>query len=295
MLKIECPRTGVSAEKCNWVERKGQVRDAPGIGVIKCEECLLVTHSSDLSGRVNYESGSMHKWTVGYGDANLAKPTADIERRRQAILALQETDEIKTVLDFGCGSGEMLRAMDGQFRTFGIEPDKSAREQSQGVCEMIWESAESALASGRNFDLVSLFHVIEHLYDPYEELQRIKSLLRPGGLIVIETPNSNDALLTKYDSDAFQNFTYWSHHPMLHSHDSLATLVLKNGFTVIENRGVQRYDLANHLYWLSKGEPGGHDVWSDLVSEKTSKEYAKDLARSEISDTLWLVARNKFN
>ena len=78
-------------------------------------------------------------------------------------------------------------------------------------------------------------------------------MLKPGELIVIETPNAYYALVTKYGFNTFQNFTYWLHHPILHSHESLATLVLRIGFSIVENMGLQRYGLANHLYWLVKG------------------------------------------
>ena len=140
-------------------------------------------------------------------------------------------------------------------------------------------------------DVVSLFHVVEHFYDPTIELQRIHNLLRPGGLVVIETPNSDDALLSKYENSEFQNFTYWSHHPMLHSHKSLQALVERNNFTVLENLGIQRYDLNNHLYWLSKGLPGGHEVWRGKTSDDAIEGYAKSLIANKTCDTLWLVAQ----
>ena len=140
-------------------------------------------------------------------------------------------------------------------------------------------------------DVVSLFHVVEHFYDPTIELQRIHNLLRPGGLVVIETPNSDDALLSKYENSEFQNFTYWSHHPMLHSHKSLQALVERNNFTVLENLGIQRYDLNNHLYWLAKGLPSGHEVWSGSLSVEAIESYARSLKATKTCDTLWLVAQ----
>lgn len=81
-------------------------------------------------------------------------------------------------------------------------------------------------------------------------------------------------MLVKYELNVFQNFNYWSHRPMLHSHESLATLVLRNGFSIVENVGLQRYGLSNHLYWLVKGQPGGHDIWSNLLTEQSNNNYA---------------------
>ena len=143
------------------------------------------------------------------------------------------------------------------------------------------------------FDFVTLFHVVEHFYDPDTELRNIRKVLKPNGLILIETPNSQDALLTKYASEKFRKFTYWSHHPMLHSHKSLEALVNRSGFTVLENLGCQRYGLANHLYWLREGKPGGHEVWSDFIDVETESEYEKDLVSLHLNDTLLLVAIHK--
>jgi 2-polyprenyl-3-methyl-5-hydroxy-6-metoxy-1,4-benzoquinol methylase len=41
------------------------------------------------------------------------------------------------------------------------------------------------------FDAVTMFDVIEHLVDPMDALRRIRSVLRPGGLLVVTTPNIN--------------------------------------------------------------------------------------------------------
>jgi len=291
MSGVQCPVSGGSSINCNWSSISGSVRDVPGVGVKQCQTCQLVTHTSDLRNRVNYESGSMHEWSVGYGELNLEKPETDIGRRMEALKILSESHKIETVLDFGCGTGEMLRAMSEFYTVSGVEPDQQAREKAQAFGNVIWDSAVDAISSGEKYDLVTLFHVVEHLYQPFVELERVKSLLHPGGILVIETPNANDALLTIYASKAFQQFTYWSHHPMLHSDSSLKSLLVNTGFSILEDGGVQRYNLANHLYWLSTGKPGGHDIWLDLVSQETNTQYQMDLIERKTCDTLWFVAR----
>ena len=289
-MNIECPSKGGQAEICAWKQRKGQVRDFPNVGVIQCQECKLVTHAQDLSDDVNYESGTMHNWASGYGDS-LPGPEADTLRRVIAINSLAKARNSDSILDFGCGSGGMLSAFATNFSVIGIEPDGGARNIAKDLGHTVFESAETALVNNLKVDIVTLFHVIEHFYDASVELNRILRLLRPGGLMVIETPNSMDVLLSKYESEEFSNFTYWSHHPMLHSHKSLEQLVKRCGFEILENSGVQRYDLNNHLYWLSKGRPGGHEVWRDFVSNGPAAAYENFLIEQEISDTLWMVAR----
>jgi len=289
-MKIECPIKGGRAEECGWNARVGQVRDFPSIGVIQCQTCYLVTHAQDLSGDVNYEAGSMHVWAQGYGDS-LPGPATDIARRVTSINSLATTNKKFSILDFGCGSGGMLSALSINYEVCGVEPDIYARETATSCGHKLFESAENAISNNVKVDVVTLFHVIEHFYNASYELEKIYDLLNPGGLIIVETPNSMDALLSKYQSLEFANFTYWSHHPMLHSHKSLEHLIERCGFKIIENSGVQRYDLNNHLYWMSSGHPGGHEIWKDFAPLVLVNEYAELLVSENISDTLWVVAQ----
>jgi 2-polyprenyl-3-methyl-5-hydroxy-6-metoxy-1,4-benzoquinol methylase len=197
---------------------------------------------------------------------------------------------ISSILDFGCGSGGMLSALANNFNVIGLEPDSGAREAAIRLGYEVFESVEIALVSKVQVDMVTLFHVVEHFYEASIELNQIFELLGPGGIVLIETPNSMDVLLSKYESEEFSNFTYWSHHPMLHSHRSLEKLVERSGFKIIENSGLQRYDLNNHLYWLSNGRPGGHVIWKNFLSKETVDAYEKSLIQAGVSDTIWLIA-----
>ena len=51
-------------------------------------------------------------------------------------------------------------------------------------------------------------------------------------------------------------------------------------------RQIQRYSLANHMYWLSKGQPGGHYKWAFLEDSETDNTYGNMLARLGIADTI---------
>jgi predicted SAM-dependent methyltransferase len=156
-------------------------------------------------------------------------------------------------------------------------------------------SIDELTKSSAKFDLVTLFHVVEHFYNPKIEFARIFELLNSGGHLIIETPNSEDALLTEYQSEAFSNFTYWSHHPMLHSRVSLSNLVTAAGFSNIEAKTVQRYGLANHLYWMTHQKAGGHVHWENKFSPSTETSYAQDLIKQGKADTLWLKAEKRVN
>ena len=167
----------------------------------------------------------MHDWAAGYGDS-LPGPANDIARRVASMRDLEMKYRFKSILDFGCGGGGIIKAFSTLYETLGIEPDLGARDLAIQNGAKVYESANLAIDDGVQVDVVSLFHVVEHFYDPTIELERIHNLLRPDGLVIIETPNSSDALLTKYANSEFQHFTYWSHHPMpvSYTHLTLPTI-----------------------------------------------------------------------
>ena len=291
-MDIFCPKTNSYSKSCHFVARKGKVRDFPEVGVQACSDCGMVTHSVDLSSNVDYRTGSMHRWSSEQKEIR-SKPDAEIPRRMDSIAILDAKFGFRNILDWGCGAGAMLKAMQNSYTVSGLEPDEALRQSLIQEGLIVYKDSNEISRSGNRFDLVTLFHVIEHFYNAKEELERIRSVMSPNGVILIETPNANDALLTIYENQAFENYTYWSHHPMLHSQNSLQLLLENNGFSILENSGCQRYNLANHLGWLSLGKPGGHTTLSHLFTTETLKNYSRDLVSGGTSDTLWIVASIK--
>jgi len=187
------------------------------------------------------------------------------------------------VLDFGCGAGVFLElAQPFAEKVSGVELE-------QRVCEHWKEKIEVFdiidKVSG-NFDLITAFHVVEHLKDPRKTLQTLAKKLDRNGRIVLEVPSANDALLTLYNSDAFQRFTYWSQHLFLFNSYTLTTLATQAGLKVSAIKNYQRYPISNHLHWLSQGKPGGHKIWGFLDSPELHAAYQNSLAANGMSDTL---------
>jgi hypothetical protein len=104
--------------------------------------------------------------------------------------------------------------------------------------------------------------------------------------MIIEVPNSDDALLTLYENYAFQNFTYWSQHLFLFNAKNMTDLIKQAGLKLNWIKHIQRYPLSNHLYWLSKNKPGGHKKWSFLNNKKLNAEYENQLASIGKTDTI---------
>ena len=136
------------------------------------------------------------------------------------------------------------------------------------------------------YDLITAFHMVEHLSDPIAVLKTLVVKLSKKGRMVVEVPNSEDALLTLYDASAFQHFTYWSQHLFLFNSETLRRLAKQAGLRIVSIQQYQRYSLSNHLHWLSQGKPGGHQKWAFLDSPGLNAAYANTLASVAKYDTL---------
>lgn len=98
------------------------------------------------------------------------------------------------VLDVGCSWGYLSREMlaRGNSSVVGMELDPELGERAREVCEqvLIGDVEEQELAfEPESFDAVLCGDVIEHLRDPEAFLRRLRPLLRPGGRLVVSTPN----------------------------------------------------------------------------------------------------------
>ena len=136
------------------------------------------------------------------------------------------------------------------------------------------------------YNIITMFHVLEHIPDPKSILSELSELLSNDGQIIVEVPNADDALLTLYHNEPFSHFTYWSCHLFLFTAENLKMLASQIGLKVNYIRQLQRYPLSNHLYWLAKGKPGGHQQWHFLDSPEINTAYEKSLASIGKCDTV---------
>jgi len=199
----------------------------------------------------------------------------------------------KSVLDFGSGAGGFCKLLRGVAQSvYAIEPDKETKSIYDSFGVSHYENF-SQVPHDLKFDCITAFHVFEHLTDPIATLNEMSDHLKDDGLIILEYPNANDALLTLYESDSFANFTYWSCHTMLFNKQTTKMMVDKSKMDVIVIEGIQRYPLSNHLHWLSKDKPGGHEKWDFLNTEEIDRAYHAVLDKQDRCDTIWAELKKK--
>lgn len=97
------------------------------------------------------------------------------------------------ILDVGCSSGAFLKsARRMQFKIEGVEPAPTAAATAKSDGFTVYQSGLENPEIPRNyFNVLTVFEVIEHLPDPKQFLEQCKSLLMPGGLLLINTGNTD--------------------------------------------------------------------------------------------------------
>lgn len=264
-----------------YTKRPGSVRNNKELEVRECSTCSLVYLSSfEHINKSFYEDSGMHATAVDI-DAWIRETDHDDNRRFDF---LQRAITNKSVLDFGCGvGGFLLKARSIASHVAGIELERRLKPWFEKNNLTVSESIDSVPDA---YDVITAFHVVEHLADPKKIIQSLAQRLNSGGEIIIEVPSSTDALLTIYNNEAFSHFTYWECHLFLFNDHTLRMLAAQAGLKVKYIKQVQRYPLSNHLYWLAQDKPGGHKQWAFFDSQKLNEAYEASLASIGACDTI---------
>ncbi|MBS1546413.1 MAG: class I SAM-dependent methyltransferase [Bacteroidetes bacterium] len=94
------------------------------------------------------------------------------------------------LLDVGCGTGDFLAYMQTQhFQVQGVEVSSAARGFAQAKGVKV-QPELAAIPITPAFDVITLWHVLEHVPDPMEALREIYARLSPGGLLVVAVPDN---------------------------------------------------------------------------------------------------------
>ncbi|WP_150465921.1 class I SAM-dependent methyltransferase [Francisella sp. SYW-2] len=263
--------------------RNGKCRDNDGIKILECMDCGLVylsdfSHITEKFYEENGQAKSNKKTKIFNSISSI-----DTQRRfEQFALKLAN----KRVLDFGCGEGEFLSKLQDENITQNLFSLEINKEYSYALNKQFDHFDSIDEVPDNSLDYITMFHVVEHLPDPVCILNKLYEKLKIGGRIIIEVPSSDDILIKTYKNQAFQDFTYWSCHLYLFNLYTLGKLIDKSLFKVDYIKQYQRYSLANHLYWLSKGMPSGHIKYAFLEDYTLNQEYSKKLAELGQCDTI---------
>ncbi|MCX7551306.1 class I SAM-dependent methyltransferase [Xanthomarina sp. F2636L] len=125
----------------------------------------------------------------------------DISLKRKLKLINSFSSNKKHLLDIGCGTGDFLQvAQQNNWTVYGIEPNRHARDiANKKTNHAVFEIEQLSKFEPNSFDVITLWHVLEHLPNLENQLSIFKQLLKPNGTLIIAVPNykSYDALYYK--------------------------------------------------------------------------------------------------
>ncbi|WP_372966195.1 class I SAM-dependent methyltransferase [Marinobacter sp.] len=258
------------------------VRDRQDINVLQCQKSGVIFLSrTDHIDLAHYDKKApTHQY--GLHKREIITTNNDTERRVQSFA---NTIRGKNWLDFGAGSGAVLDRLGLLAADYAaVEPQETTASFLSQLGHKVYRRIDSVPDS--KFDVITLFHVFEHLNSPLDILAELKKKLTPGGRLIIEVPHARDFLISKANCRAFKEHTFWSEHLILHTRVSLTAMLQAAGLEVEAVSGIQRYPLANTLYWLANGSSGGHIAWSQLCDNQLDRSWQSILGKMDLTDTI---------
>jgi ubiquinone/menaquinone biosynthesis C-methylase UbiE len=152
------------------------------------------------------------------------------------------------LLDVGCGNGDLLAYLRGRgWAVVGTEFSTSARKLARGRGISVHEGELRTIAfPADSFDAVTMLHVLEHVPDPLDELAEVRRILRDGGIVVIEVPNSDSLTFRLFGQQWYPLDV--PRHLQHFASETLRRSLEQAGFTIVRRQNFHHWDFMFTFY-----------------------------------------------
>lgn len=245
MFKVKCNLCGSDDNKIIAKHTRFEKND-----VLKCEVCDLVF----LKSRKDQESIEKFYQKEYREVPEILLQTAE-EMFNNPILQQDCVERIawikelygglsgKKVLDIGSCSGYFLDKLSSEgAEVVGVELNKEHSDYARSLGSTVYSEPIEDLDFDCDFDLVVMFHTLEHVCDPTSVIQAVYSALVDGGSFMGEVPNQDDWRIKIFDNEVVKRFHYDPNHYYYFSPDTLNKYLGKCGFDNILLETVERYN-----------------------------------------------------
>jgi len=138
------------------------------------------------------------------------------------ILEHKKTNDINNILDVGCGLGALLASISDKIKNidlYGVEVSRFASKHAAKYATIYTGDMIDAEYEDDFFDVVTCHHVIEHIKNPKLLMQKITRILKPGGLLVLATPDFDSGAARRFKNN--YRLLHDKTHISLFSNDSM--------------------------------------------------------------------------
>jgi len=191
------------------------------------------------------------------------------------------------LLDIGAGTGDFLaHAKSKKWEVVGIEPSQKAKELAQKKGVSFVDNTEEL--SDNSFDVITMFHVLEHVEDLDKQLSELKRISKPNGIIIVAVPNYKS-----YDAEYYKEF--WAaydvpRHIWHFSKTSIQKLFAKQGIQLIKTKPM--YFDSFYVSLLSEKYKNGkmNFIKAFLIGLKSN---LKGMSSKEFSSHIYVLKNTK--
>jgi SAM-dependent methyltransferase len=203
-------------------------------------------------------------------------------------------------LDVGCGTGSFLndvQAFTG-CQVYGVDISKTAAKtakESYGLDILTGTIFESSFANGY-FDVITAWSYLEHVNDPIQVMLKISSLLKPGGCLIMNTPNF-DSLNSKIFRDKWYHLDC-PRHLYLYTPETITALLQETGLSVeqiVYHAGSKGLLGSMQYYFYGDNHRPGHRnrIRSSRLLRKVVWPWTGIAAMLKLSDTMAVYCQKK--
>jgi len=172
----------------------------PGVRLSVCSDCGLVQKITDHAWKkdtdIIYSDYTLYHQAKGVEQAVFDSRSGKIFRRSERVLDYVimkiSLPGIGKYLDLGCGSGNTLRYFSSLFPLWslsGLDLNRKYKRSVEKISNRVkFYSGPAQKIPGR-FDLITMFHVLEHVVDPVSFLENVRSKLSSKGFLIIDVPD----------------------------------------------------------------------------------------------------------
>ncbi|AXT18606.1 methyltransferase domain-containing protein [Flavobacteriaceae bacterium AU392] len=212
-----------------------------------------------------------------------------ISLKKKLKLINSQSLETKTLLDVGCGTGDFLElAKQNNWNVFGIEPNLKARTiANKKTNNSVYKTEHLLELKSNSFDVITLWHVLEHLPNLNEHISVFKKLLKPNGTLIIAVPNYKS-----YDANYYKNF--WAafdvpRHFWHFSQTSISKLISRENLKVVKTLPM-KFDSYYVCLLSEKYKSGKMNVFNAFRTGLRSNFKAKQTG--EYSSLIYIIKNN---
>ena len=238
------------------------------MALVRCAVCDLVYVSPTFDEAHYREVYASAEYQDIVRDLGIRSHAYRVERfgaERVGIMAAHLDTERPRYLDVGCSTGFVVEAArDRNWEAVGIDLNPSAVDFGRGRgLDLRAGALEDAGFEPGSFDAVSLFDVLEHLFDPLRTLRACTRLLRSGGILFLYVPNYDSASRLLMGTDA--HFIWPTHHLNYYTPVTISRLMEREGLAA-EYMATEGLDIADYL-WYRREVHGASDEGVEAIAD----------------------------